>query len=163
MRRGNGVDGPPGWLVGEGMALGMLSTMAPGGHISHTTATLRPDGTYLLAAGTAEFGNGTTTVHRQIAATVFGVPFDRLGLQHADTDLVRHDTGAFASAGITVAGKALHAACMTLRRRMLEIAAGLAGADAEDCDLVTRGRAHPLGHRRLRPDRRSGTASGDVG
>lgn len=145
LRRGNGVSAPPGWLVGEGMALGMLSTMAPGGHISHTTATLRPDGTYRLAAGTAEFGNGTTTVHRQIAATVLAASFDRLHLQHADTDVVRHDTGAFASAGITVAGKALHAACVALRSRMVAIAAGITGAPLDECGLAEDGVRTPAG------------------
>ena len=145
LRRGNGSSAPPGWLVGEGMALGMLSTMAPGGHISHTTATLRPDGTYLLATGTAEFGNGTTTVHRQIAATVLAASFDRLHLRHADTDAVRHDTGAFASAGITVAGKALHAACVALRERMVAIAARLTSSDPDDCGLAPDGVRTPQG------------------
>ncbi|WZH37940.1 MAG: molybdopterin-dependent oxidoreductase [Microbacterium enclense] len=130
LRRGNGVDAPAGWLVGEGMAAAMIATMAPRGHIAHTTATLRPDGTYLLRVGTAEFGNGTSTVHRQIAATVLDAAPQRLELWAADTDAVRHDTGAFASAGTTVAGKALHAACTVLRRRMVAIAEELAGTDA---------------------------------
>ncbi|MBB3157362.1 CO/xanthine dehydrogenase Mo-binding subunit/aerobic-type carbon monoxide dehydrogenase small subunit (CoxS/CutS family) [Microbacterium proteolyticum] len=130
LRRGNGVDAPDGWLVGEGMAASMIATMAPRGHIAHTTATLRPDGTYLLRVGTAEFGNGTSTVHRQIAATVLDAPLDRLELWAADTDAVRHDTGAFASAGTVVAGKALFGACTALRRRMVEIATELAGGDA---------------------------------
>lgn len=128
LRRGNGVEAPEGWSVGEGMALSMIATMAPRGHIAHTTATLRADGSFLLAAGTAEFGNGSTTVHRQIAATTLAASFDRLELRHADTDAVAHDTGAFASAGITVAGKALHAACLALRERMLRIARELTGA-----------------------------------
>ncbi|WP_345801098.1 molybdopterin-dependent oxidoreductase [Microbacterium sp. AZCO] len=139
LRRGNGAVAPEGWLVGEGMALGMLSTMAPRGHISHTTATLRPDGTYLLAVGTAEFGNGTSTVHRQIAATVLEASIDRLAVHSSDTDVVRHDTGAFASAGITVAGKALHAACVSLRGRMLQIAATLTGTSPEGAVLSAEG------------------------
>ncbi|MDQ1129868.1 molybdopterin cofactor-binding domain-containing protein [Microbacterium sp. SORGH_AS_0888] len=130
LRRGNGATAPDGWLVGEGMAASMIATMAPRGHVAHTTATLRPDGTYLLRVGTAEFGNGTTTVHRQIAASVFGVGFDRLALWHADTDAVEHDTGAFASAGITVAGKALYAACRALEERMRAVGAELTGTDA---------------------------------
>ena len=44
----------------------MIATMAPRGHISKTTVTLRPDGSYVLGVGTSEFGNGTTTVHTQI-------------------------------------------------------------------------------------------------
>ncbi len=130
LRRGNGVEAPEGWVVGEGMAAAMIATMAPRGHIAHTTATLRPDGTYLLRVGTAEFGNGTSTVHRQIAATVLDAAPERLELWAADTDAVRHDTGAFASAGTVVAGKALYGACTVLRRRMVEIATELASGDA---------------------------------
>jgi xanthine dehydrogenase, molybdenum binding subunit apoprotein (EC 1.17.1.4) len=99
-------------------------------HHAHTSATLRPDGTFGLAAGTAEFGNGTTTVHRQIAATVLEASSDRIVLRASDTDLVAHDTGAFASAGVTNAGKALHVACLALRDRMLAIARELTGSGA---------------------------------
>lgn len=139
LRRGNGATAPDGWLVGEGMAASMIATMAPFGHFAHTTATLRADGTFLLRAGTAEFGNGTTTVMRQIAASVFGVGHERLELWHGDTDAVAHDTGAFASAGITVAGKALHAACVTLLRRMRAIAAALSGSADDDAPLIADG------------------------
>lgn len=136
LRRGNGVEAPAGWLVGEGMATAMIATMAPRGHIAHTTATLRADGTYLLRVGTAEFGNGTSTVHRQIAATVLDAAPERLELWAADTDAVRHDTGAFASAGTVVAGKALFGACTALRRRMVDIARELAGGDAAELVAV---------------------------
>ena len=135
LRRGNGVEAPAGWLVGEGVAAAMIATMAPFGHVAHTSATLRPDGTYLLRTGTAEFGNGTTTVLRQIAATDLVADFDRLELWTADTDAVSHDTGAFASAGITVSGKALHAACLTLARRMRERAAALTDTDPDAAAL----------------------------
>lgn len=145
LRRGGGVAAPDGWLVGEGMAAAMIATMAPFGHVAHTTATLRTDGTYLLRTGTAEFGNGTTTVLRQIGATDLAADFDRITLWHADTDAVGHDTGAFASAGITVAGKALHAACLTLARRMRERAAALTGTDAASALVVADGVRTPAG------------------
>ncbi|MBU4465952.1 MAG: molybdopterin-dependent oxidoreductase [Actinobacteria bacterium] len=145
LRRGNDVEAPAGWQVGEGMAVAMIATMAPRGHIAHTSVTLRPDGHFLLAVGTAEFGNGTTTVHRQIAATVLCAGFDRLHLWSADTDAVAHDTGAFASAGITVAGKALHAASLALEMRMRQLAAGLVGAEASACRLEEDGVHTPAG------------------
>lgn len=144
LTRGNGVEAPEGWLVGEGMAASMIATMAPFGHVAHTRATLLPGGRYLLHVGTAEFGNGTSTVLRQIAATVFGVPHERLELRVSDTDNVRHDTGAFASAGITVAGKALYAACLALREKMLGIAARLAGVEPEQCEVQPGGIGTPL-------------------
>ena len=87
----------------------MIATMAPRGHIAKTTVTLRPDGRYVLGVGTSEFGNGTTTVHAQIVATVLATDVDRIELTNSDTDGAEYDTGAFASAGTTVAGKALHA------------------------------------------------------
>ncbi|MGO2112766.1 MAG: molybdopterin cofactor-binding domain-containing protein, partial [Pseudoclavibacter sp.] len=122
LRRGNGVAAPEGanWRVGEGMAVAWLSTLAPNGHISNATATAMPDGTFVVRAGTAEFGNGSTVVLQQIAASVLDVPVSRIALRHADTDLVEHDTGAFASTGITVAGTAVHAACVALLARMRE-------------------------------------------
>ncbi|MFT4228733.1 MAG: molybdopterin-dependent oxidoreductase [Microbacterium sp.] len=139
LRRGNGVDAPPGWLVGEGMAAAMIATMAPRGHVAHTRATVRPDGGYVLRVGTAEFGNGTSTVQRQIAQTVLQAGPDRLELRAADTDQVSHDTGAFASAGVTVAGKALHAACLALRERMLGVAALVTGTAPGDAVLTAEG------------------------
>ena len=57
------------WLVGQGIALGMIDTVPPFGHLAEVFATLREDGGFDIAVGTAEFGNGTTTVHQQIAAT----------------------------------------------------------------------------------------------
>jgi CO/xanthine dehydrogenase Mo-binding subunit/aerobic-type carbon monoxide dehydrogenase small subunit (CoxS/CutS family) len=143
LRRGNGVEAPAGWLVGEGMAASMIATMAPRGHIAQTSVALRPDGTFLLRVGTSEFGNGTTTVQRQIAASVLRVPHERLELWNADTDAVAHDTGAFASAGITVAGKALHAACLALEARMRQLAAALTGTDATSAVVGPDGVATP--------------------
>ena len=65
-----GDRAPDGWLTGQGFALSLANTIPPGGHFSDSFLALKPDGTYELTVGTAEFGNGTTTVHRQIAASV---------------------------------------------------------------------------------------------
>ncbi|GAA1971702.1 molybdopterin-dependent oxidoreductase [Isoptericola halotolerans] len=131
LRRGNGAVAPPGWLTGEGMAVAFIAGAAPGGHHAHTSVTLRPDGTYAVAVGTAEFGNGTSTVHRQIVASLLAAPADRIVLSASDTDLVDHDTGAFASAGTVVAGKALARAATALRDLVVDLAEQVAGsADA---------------------------------
>ncbi|MBN9176760.1 MAG: molybdopterin-dependent oxidoreductase [Microbacterium sp.] len=135
LARGNGVSAPDGWAVGEGMAVAMIATMAPYGHISHVTVTVGTDGRYRVGIGTSEFGNGTTTVHTQIVATDLSTTLDRIDLHHSDTDAARHDTGAFASAGITVAGKALHAASLALVRVLRETAAAITGMPAEECTV----------------------------
>ncbi|WP_345751958.1 molybdopterin-dependent oxidoreductase [Microbacterium rhizophilus] len=140
-----GDEAPAGWLVGEGMAAAMIATLAPRGHFAQATATVEPDGTFTLRTGTAEFGNGTTTVQRQIASSVLGIGVDRIRLAHADTDAVAYDTGAFASAGITVAGKALHSACLALRDRIVAEAAARAGAAVADCAYTPDGVRTPAG------------------
>ncbi|MCO8271287.1 molybdopterin-dependent oxidoreductase [Actinoplanes sp. TRM 88003] len=100
-------EAPAGWRVGEGMAITMIAAGPPGGHHADATATLLPDGRFEIAVGTAEFGNGSTTVHAQIAADALGTTPDRITVRQSDTDVVRHDTGAFASTGVVVAGRAV--------------------------------------------------------
>jgi CO/xanthine dehydrogenase Mo-binding subunit/aerobic-type carbon monoxide dehydrogenase small subunit (CoxS/CutS family) len=123
---GDGDPAPtgPGWRVGEGVAAAMIATIPPRGHHAEASAALEPDGTYTVRVGTAEFGNGTTTVHTQIAATVLGTEAGRIAVRQSDTDAVGHDTGAFGSAGSVVAGRAVHAAATALRGRILAAAGG---------------------------------------
>ncbi|MFT4087430.1 MAG: xanthine dehydrogenase family protein molybdopterin-binding subunit, partial [Gordonia sp. (in: high G+C Gram-positive bacteria)] len=123
---------PPGdgWRVGEGVALSAIATMAPRGHFARATVAVDDDGVYHVGVGTAEFGNGTTTVHVQLTATALNTTPDRVRLHHGDTDAASHDTGAFASAGTTVAGKAVHAAACELRAVLLTAATTLTGDDA---------------------------------
>lgn len=118
--RADGDEREPaaGWLVGEGMALAMIATIAPRGHVSEAEVSISPDGSVAVRAGTAEFGNGTTTVLRQIAADVLAVPLESVSLWHGDTDAVGEDTGAFASTGLTVAGRAVEAAARALRSQL---------------------------------------------
>ncbi|GIF38023.1 molybdopterin-dependent oxidoreductase [Actinoplanes xinjiangensis] len=113
---------PEGWLVGEGMAIAMIAAGPPGGHFADATVTLLPDGRYELAVGTAEFGNGSTTVHAQIVADELRTTPDRVVIRQSDTDVVRHDTGAFASTGVVVAGQAVLRAARALRARILAAA-----------------------------------------
>ncbi|HEV7624428.1 MAG TPA: molybdopterin cofactor-binding domain-containing protein [Amnibacterium sp.] len=114
------------WRVGEGMASAMIATMPPRGHFSDVRLTLEADGGLLLEVGTAEFGNGTTTVHAQLAAEVLAVPVGRIRIRSSDTDGARYDTGAFGSAGTVVAGAAVHRAAIALREAVL----AAAGPDA---------------------------------
>ncbi|MEV7598481.1 molybdopterin-dependent oxidoreductase [Kitasatospora sp. NPDC089797] len=143
------ADAPEGWLVGQGFAMAMIATGPPGGHFADATVTLLEDGGYDLAVGTAEFGNGTTTVHRQIAAGALGTTVERIAVRQSDTDVVRHDTGAFGSAGTVVAGKAVLRAADALAERLTAFAAEYArspralvrlGAEAVECE----GRSIPL-------------------
>ena len=74
-KKGNGVAKPEGddWAEGTGMALAMLECGPPTEHRSGAEMKLLPDGTYHLACGSSEMGNGITTAHKQIAASIVGV------------------------------------------------------------------------------------------
>lgn len=139
LRRGNGEHAPAGWKVGEGMAVAMIATIPPRGHRAETSVALLPEGRYEIRVGTAEFGNGTTTVHTQIAASELGTSVDRIGVDQSDTDSVTYDTGAFGSAGTVVAGKALYAAVRAMSTRILELAAAATGHRNSDCTLGPEG------------------------
>jgi CO/xanthine dehydrogenase Mo-binding subunit len=121
--RGEQPPAGPGWRTGTGLAVTMLDSVPPGGHISRVRITRAGDGRYVLQVGTAEFGNGTATVHRQLAAEALGTPVDAIELRASDTDLVSHDTGAYGSTGTMVAGLA------TLRAARALAASG--GTEAE--------------------------------
>jgi CO/xanthine dehydrogenase Mo-binding subunit len=100
------------------MAIAMIAAGPPGGHFADATATVLPGGRYEIAVGTAEFGNGSTTVHAQIAADALRTTPDRICVRQSDTDVVRHDTGAFASTGVVVAGRAVLEAATALREKI---------------------------------------------
>ena len=85
--------------------------------------SLREDGGFELTVGTAEFGNGTSTVHRQIAATALATTVDRIRLLQSDTAHGGHDTGAYGSAGTFVAGRATQAAAENLAGELKAFAA----------------------------------------
>ena len=118
------------WLVGEGIALTMIDTVPPAGHLADCFVALRDDGGFELTVGTAEFGNGTATVHRQIAATALATTVDQIHLKQSDTANGGHDTGAYGSAGTFVAGLATKVAAENLAAAIKTFAARAMGIDA---------------------------------
>jgi CO/xanthine dehydrogenase Mo-binding subunit len=110
------------WLTGDGIALTMIDTVPPDGHIADCKISLRDDGGFDLIVGTAEFGNGTATVHRQIAATALATTVDRILLKQSDTANGGHDTGAYGSAGTFVAGLATQVAARNLATELRRFA-----------------------------------------
>ncbi|HEX2246321.1 MAG TPA: molybdopterin cofactor-binding domain-containing protein [Arthrobacter sp.] len=137
-RGAGGEDLGPEWLVGEGTALSMIDTVPPRGHYAHSIIALTADG-YQLDVGTAEFGNGTTTVHAQLAAQALGTYPAAVRVRQSDTLLTEHDSGAFGSTGTVVAGKATLAAAQELAGLARSFAAELSGVPAEVCVPVAAG------------------------
>jgi putative selenate reductase molybdopterin-binding subunit len=123
------------WLIGESIALTMIDTVPPGGHVADVRISLREDGDFELVVGTAEFGNGTSTVHRQIAASALATHVERIHLKQSDTAHGGHDTGAYGSAGTFVAGSATEAAAQNLAQSLKAFAATANGGNPENCSL----------------------------
>jgi putative selenate reductase molybdopterin-binding subunit len=161
LARGNGATAPAGggWLVGQGIAYAMHDTAPPTEHRSEARIALQTDGGYELSSGTAEFGNGTTTQHAQLAAGALGTTARRVRVVQSDTDRTGYDTGAFASTGTSVASKAVWLAAEALRERILDFAAAYTGVDRAVCrmddDAVVAGEARvPLTDLRAAAERR---------
>ena len=138
------------WAEGTGIALAMLECGPPTEHRVGAQMRLLPDGTYHLAVGSTEMGNGSVTSHRQIAAEVLGARAGQIDIINADTDLAPYDTGTFASTGTVVAGQAVALTAAALRDNILDFAAATPARTAstwrlEDDERAVRQRAHPAG------------------
>jgi hypothetical protein len=123
------------WLIGDGIALTMIDTVPPDGHIADARISLREDGGFELVVGTAEFGNGTSTVHRQIAASALATTVDQIRLLQSDTAHGGHDTGAYGSTGTFVAGRATQAAAENLADDLRILASTLTKTSSDICIL----------------------------
>ncbi|HEY0240036.1 MAG TPA: molybdopterin cofactor-binding domain-containing protein [Friedmanniella sp.] len=132
--RGNGVEPPvgPTWKVGQGVAMAMIATVPPRGHEAVAHLCVDAEGAYTLRVGTAEFGNGTTTVHTQLVSSAMGTDASRVTVRQSDTDVTEHDTGAFGSTGTVVAGRAVHEAALSLLVILRAEAAALTRTRGED-------------------------------
>jgi CO/xanthine dehydrogenase Mo-binding subunit/aerobic-type carbon monoxide dehydrogenase small subunit (CoxS/CutS family) len=137
LKKGNGVVRPAGeeWAEGTGVALAMLECGPPTEHRSGAEMRLRPDGGYHLACGSSEMGNGITTAHRQVAASVMGVRAADIEIVNADTDRTPYDTGTFASTGTVVAGKAVLATAEAMKADILGFASRHSKVPLDQCRL----------------------------
>jgi CO/xanthine dehydrogenase Mo-binding subunit/aerobic-type carbon monoxide dehydrogenase small subunit (CoxS/CutS family) len=132
-----GLPKPEGddWLEGAGIGYSAAESGPPTEHRSGSEMHMKPDGTFHLAVGSTEMGNGSITSHRQIAAAVLGCRAGDIDIINADTDLTPYDTGTFASTGTVVAGHAVDLTAKALRENILEFAAQHTGTDPADWTL----------------------------
>jgi putative selenate reductase molybdopterin-binding subunit len=163
LNSGRGLPKPEGedWLEGTGVALAMLESGPPTEHRSGAEMRLLPDGTYHLAVGSTEMGNGSTTSHRQLAASVLGTRAGNIAIVNGDTDKTPYDTGTFASTGTVVAGQAVEKTARALREVLINFAGRHFGCEPANCELlddaiVCANRRIPLTELRA-----AGTAVGD--
>jgi carbon-monoxide dehydrogenase large subunit len=91
--------------------------------------TLRPGGTFEVAAGSASAGQGHDTTFAQVAADALCVDVHQVTVVDGDTDAVADGIGTFASRSAVMAGNAVHLAATRLVARARELAARHLGVD----------------------------------
>jgi CO/xanthine dehydrogenase Mo-binding subunit len=134
---GRGEPKPDGdlWLEGKGAAIHAQDCAPPTEHRSEAHLSLLPNGTFHLAAGACEFGNGIRNAQRQVAATVLHSKAADIAMDFVDTDLQPYDTGTFASTGTSVATLAVLKSAQAMRENLLDVASQISGAAVELCEL----------------------------
>jgi putative selenate reductase molybdopterin-binding subunit len=134
---GRGKPKPDGqeWVEGTGIAMAIMESGPPTEHRSGAVMRLQQDGSYHLAVGSTEMGNGSVTSHCQIAACILGTRLEHIAITNADTDLTPYDTGTFASTGTVVAGQAVMLTARALRDNVLGYASRHCGCEASMCYL----------------------------
>ena len=94
----------------------------------------RPDGSVEVAAGIVEIGAGQITVLPMIAAEELGLPAERIGIHHGDTDGTHYAPSSHASRITSEVGPAVLQAASMVRQRLAELVA--ARLEVSPLDLV---------------------------
>ena len=97
---------------------------------------LEEDGTVTVFTSQMPHGQSHQTTLAQIAADEFGVPFEQVRVVVGDTDVVPMGFGTGGSRSATMAGGASLHGARALRARVLEVAAHLFEASADDMELA---------------------------
>src|ERR671933_1373882 len=110
--------------------------MNQNGDPSQAWVKLKPDGRVDVFAGTVDHGQGSRTVHTQIAADTLGVPYDWVTMDNTNTDSSAVCTGTFASRGTFIGGNAVRYAAEKARERILDIASKELEISPDDLEIV---------------------------
>ncbi len=101
-------------LIGWGMA---SATYPAHRSPASARATMKADGTVVVASGTHEMGMGTATVMRQLAAETLGVPVERVSFEYGDTNLPQAPISA-GSMTVASVGSAVFGAATELKNKI---------------------------------------------
>lgn len=103
--------------------------------LGSVTLTMNADGSLLIATDAADSGQGHSTVFKQMAHDILGVPLSRMRFVSGDTAAAPFGLGTYGSRSTFIHGAALHRAAGELRGRLLEVAAYHLEADLADLEV----------------------------
>jgi carbon-monoxide dehydrogenase large subunit len=97
---------------------------------------LDAQGSVICHTSITEQGQGSESLTAQIVGSVLGVPMARVRVILGDTDNTPYGGGTWASRGAGIGGEAALQAAKALRRNILEIAAAILQATADELDIA---------------------------
>lgn len=132
------VEQPRLRAAGKHVGLGLVTYVEGTGIGPYEGAkvTVEASGRVSVATGIGTQGQGHYTSFAQVVAEQLGVPVENIRLVTGDTSEFYWGAGTFASRGAVVAGNAIHAAAVAVRRKILLKASEELEADPEDLELV---------------------------
>ena len=98
--------------------------------------TVETSGRISVAMGVGTQGQGHYTSFAQVVAEQLGTPIENIRVVTGDTSEFYWGAGTFASRGAVVAGNAVHAASLKVRKKALELAAEALEVAEEDLEIV---------------------------
>lgn len=96
------------------------------------TVRINPDGRVTVFSGVTSQGQGLETTVAQIVADGIGVGYDDVDVRIGDTDASLWGFGAFSSRQAVIGGGAAHRTAEAVKVKLLDLAAGLLEASADD-------------------------------
>jgi carbon-monoxide dehydrogenase large subunit len=115
-----------------GFGMGFFVEKSGLGPFDDAKILLDAEGGIEVVTGTASVGQGVETVLAQVCADALGVAPEGIRVVHGKTDRIADGMGAFASRATVMTGSAVHHAARALRQKLLDGAAQLLQAKAED-------------------------------
>lgn len=116
--------------VGRGYGVMMKSTVSTSK--SQARISLSDDGIVTLFTSTVEMGQGAHTAMAQITAESLNVPFEMIRVVGPDTNVTPFDSTTSASRSTNMMGNAVIAAGISLKRKLIELAAPLLEIPADE-------------------------------
>ena len=95
-----------------------------------------PTGTVTAITGSSPHGQGMETTFAQIVCDKLSVPFDDVEVVYGDTAVTPQGVGTRASRSLVVGGSAIVEACLKVRDKATQIAAGLLRVDPQHVTLL---------------------------
>jgi carbon-monoxide dehydrogenase large subunit len=97
---------------------------------------VHPNGQVSVSTGIGTQGQGHFTSFAQVVADQLGVNISDVDIVTGDTDQFHWGVGTFASRGAVVAGNAINAAAVKVRKKILKLASDLLEAPEEELELT---------------------------